>query len=192
MKNDYKYLIVGLVVAGAIIIIWSIPEYTKTSNIWAVIVPIVIFYVIYKAESIFGWTKEIRTSKRIAPAEILQRLETEEGRIFRERFIIPNHFHLDSVKCFKGVLYKFIIKLPNGKIKNLVTNAYVDDGPVFLSYYEYGDWLEEGFQTEKEFLNQLLPKDKINMLDVLENLPDDAKLSYVNNIQKNKPEGISE
>ncbi len=143
---------------------------------WWVIVPAAIALVVYKWDDLFKMTEKKAGLEH--PERIVGALMGEAGREFREKHDILSFTEFSKPMLIKGSLYRILITDQIHNERVLVTSALRGADPIFLSVYKVGDLGMLGFDTEKAYLGQMLPKDKPGLRDILEELPDEAKASY--------------
>jgi hypothetical protein len=145
------------------------------STMW-LILPIVIAVLYLKRKDLMGAAGGQRRALE-QPNVLIDRLKSDEGQGFREKFdIFTFTDYSKSVQLFKGNVYRVIIKDSVNGERYLAMAAEQGFPNPFLSVYKYGDWNKgSNFTSEKDYLNQLLPKDKPTVLDVMDELPEGEK-----------------
>jgi len=161
----------AMVLALGLEILWY-PNYQNNSSFYGqasflwIIVPIGIGILLWQWDKLF---KRLAVSEKLeSPTEILRQLdETEEGWKFRENFSIPTHISKQEVVPIKGKFYLFTVETETGIMK-MVTSALKNASPVFLSYYKPAKQFELGYDNEGAMIRQMVPKEKPDVLDILE------------------------
>lgn len=143
---------------------------------WWVIVPVAIAFIVYRWDSIFKIAEQ--KPKLEHPERIVSMLMSEPGQEFREKHDILSFTEFQRPMLYKGGLYRFQMHDRINGDRLLIANALKGGDPIFFSIYKQGEWAMAGFNSEKEYINQILPKDKPSLLDILEELPEEAKVGY--------------
>ena len=143
---------------------------------WWLIVPVVVAFIVYKWDDLFKLTET--KPKLEHPEKIVTQLMAEPGRNFREKHDILSFTEFSKPMLIKGSLYRILMNDQIHGERVLVTSALRGSDPIFLSAYRVGDLSLLGFNTEKEYLGQMLPKDKPSAYDLLEELPEEAKAGF--------------
>lgn len=143
---------------------------------WWLIVPVVLAFIVYKWDDLFKMAE--RKAQLEHPERIINGLMGEAGKEFREKYDILTFTEFSRPMLIKGSLYKITMKDNINGDRVLVASALKGADPLFLSVYKVGDTGMVGWQTEKEYLGQMLPKDKPSLIDVLEELPEEAKAGF--------------
>ncbi len=177
-QNEWLAIAVGLVV---LVVVYTSqiqqknPFYGYPTE-WWIIVPTGIGFILYKWNDLFKMTEKKPQLEH--PEVIVNALMSELGQVFREKHDILSFTEFSKPMLMKGALYRFMMhdKLNGDRV--LITNALKGGDPIFFSVYRQGEQAMVGFNSEKEYINQMMPKDKPSLLDILEELPEEAKLGY--------------
>lgn len=179
MKQNEWLAIVGGVVLLFIIYTTQIQPknlfYGYPTEWWA-IVPAAFALVVYRWDDLFKLTE--KKPKLEHPESIVNSLMSEHGQAFREKHDILSFTEFSKPMLMKGALYRFRMHDRLNGDRILITSAIKGSDPIFLSVYKEGEQAMIGFNSEKEYINQMMPKDKPSLLDILEELPEEAKLGY--------------
>ncbi len=177
-QNEWLAIVAGI---GLLIVVYTTQIQPKNlfygqPTEWWIIVPAAVGFVLYKWDSFFKIAND--KPKLEHPERIVSQLMSEPGQEFREKHDILSFTEFQKPMLFKGGLYRYQMHDKLNGDRLLITNALKGGDPIFFSVYKQGEWAMAGFNSEKEYINQILPKDKPGLLDILEELPEEAKLAY--------------